>query len=222
MFTVPIDLLFSAARYILYGLLLLMPITLLAGSRLIKLLRRQATDVSSLLLTLRLFVAIILLAVLLHVVTITGHISLTCERQPTLVCQRERTLLYGLLQQETTLNALNPFQSPKTFRAQDEYPYRLMLQGVDQSYLLHPAHTFSRLEQVIDDRNRLLTIEDALADMRSFQLGKAGTTRYYRDRVGIAGTLMTVIQVVAIIPLVLALWLFAETRFGNLGSPRRH
>ena len=105
MFTVPIDGLFLAARYLIYSLLLLMPVTLLAGSWLWQRLTRNETNVSSIRLTIRLLVAVVLLAMALHLMALTGHIQLTCDRQSSLTCQRQRTLLYGLLKQENTLDA---------------------------------------------------------------------------------------------------------------------
>lgn len=218
MFIVPIDRLFTTGRFLAYGLVLLMPITLLAGSRLMQLLTRKDIPNASLLLTIRLFVAIIVLVVSLHVITLTGHISLICERPSTVTCQRERTLLYGLLKQETVLPALNPSKQYKSFRAEEESPYQLMLQAAGQSYLLHPAHQFSRLEQVTEGKHRLLTIDEAIADMQRFQLGDAGAKRHYRDRVGIAGNVMTILQVIAIMPVLLVCWLFAEAHFGHRRS----
>lgn len=223
MFTVPIDGLFLAARYLIYGLILLMPVTLLAGSHLLQRLTRSDTAVSSLRLTIQLLVAIVLLAMALHLMALTGHIQLTCDRQPTVTCQRERTLLYSLLKQESTLDTLMPFKQYKTFRAEEASPYELMLHAPSQPYLLHPAHQFSRLEQIIEGKRRLLTIDEAIADMQTFQRGDPGNTgpkRQYRDRVGLAGTLMTALQVVAIMPILLGLWLFSEVHFGHRGSQR--
>ena len=222
MFTVPIDGLFLAARYLIYGLILLMPVTLLAGSWLWQRLTRNETNVSSIRLTIRLLVAVVLLAMALHLMALTGHIQLTCDRQPSLTCQRERTLLYGLLKQENTLDAWQPFKQDKTFKAaEDASPYQLMITVSGRTYLLHPAHQFSRLAQISEGKHRLLTIDEAIADMQTFQRGDARQQRFYRDRVGFAGYLMTALQVVAIMPILLGLWVFSEVHFGHQQSQRR-
>jgi hypothetical protein len=73
----------------------------------------------------------------------------------------------------------------------------------------------------MDGQNKRLTLDAALTDMRLFQRGDAGTTRHYRDRVGMAGTLMTASRVITMMPLLLGVGLFAEVHFGHLGTSRR-
>ncbi|MGP1386871.1 MAG: hypothetical protein ACTS2F_25165 [Thainema sp.] len=191
---------------------------MVGGLFLIEPFQQRNIVISPVLLAIRCFLAAALLAWCLYLITASGQISLMCERQVSISCQRQRTLIYGLFKQENSLELLNPIKQHRVVRAEGESSYQLMLDDVDRLYLLYPAHTLSQLEKVVDGKKVLLSLDDALTDMEAFKHGEAGNTRHYRDRINIVGGLLSFVQVLAGLPILLGIWLFFETHFSGITS----
>jgi hypothetical protein len=221
MFALPIDLLLTVAGYINYGLLFLVPVALLLGALLVKPLEQKNIRITPLLLAIRVFLVTVLVALFLYLLTTSGQINVSCTFHTVMSCQRERTLIYGLFKQETALKSLNPVKQHKTVSTGGNSQFEVILIDSGKSYLLHPTHTFSRLEQFQGSRYSLLDVDSALADMRLFAAGGAGHVRHYRDRIELFGRLISLVQVCAVLPVLLFIWLFSESHFGGIYARHR-
>ncbi|MGK7932579.1 MAG: hypothetical protein AB4041_14260 [Microcystaceae cyanobacterium] len=217
MIPIPIDQLFIFGKYLALVLVILVPTSPLIYLGISRWFGEPETKISfnPLLLALKLFFFLIVFMLFTYGLGITGEIGLRCELEPTLFCQRERLLMYGLFKQTQSLTSLNPLKEYKTFTVGEEADTQLILTDQGHNYLLSPAHSYSKLEQVKGEIYEVKSIDDAIKEIKTFKEGHLGNVIQYRDKVDFLGSLVTMIQVIIALPSLLVMWIFFRYSFGG-------